>query len=233
MSAFMMSFAAFSFFAIALAVRSFIPALKHTDTTLANGLEVAAVWLVPWFVMNGWGAGMSSFTSGMLSVSNIFVKDLFEPWYLRQHNLSNAERDRLVVKVARGFILCMALITVGVGFYPPPFIWTLINIKDGLIIQFFPMFLLGFMWRGVTRRGVEIGWTCGVLGMLFWSFVSKPPLGLPVAGIPALIVNVILLVVISLAIPEKQELKDEREVLRRLGSPQAEAERAAAALAKV
>ena len=71
-----------------------------------------------------------------------------------------------------------------------------------------------------------------MLCMLIWSFVFKPPLGLPVAGIPALIVNVILLVVISLAIPEKQELKDEREVLRRLGSPEAEAERAAAAAAQ-
>jgi Na+/proline symporter len=109
----------------------------------------------------------------------------------------------------------MALITVGVCFYPPPFIWTLINITHGSLIQFFPVFMIGFLWRGVTRLGAQCGWTCGVLCMMLWSFVYEPPLG-PLAGIDALIVNTIVLVVVSLAVPEKKELKEQREEMRRL-----------------
>ncbi len=229
MSGAMVSFAAFSYYAIALAVRSFIPDIKNTDTTLATGLQVAAVWLVPWFVMNAWGGGMSNFTSGMLSVANIFIKDLFEPWFVRRRNIPPGdERNRLIIIATRIFIVCMAFVTVLVCFYPPPFIWTLINITHGSLIQFFPMFMIGFLWRGVTRLGAQVGWTCGVLCMMMWSFVYKPPLG-PLAGIDALIVNAILLIVVSLLVPEKQELKDEREALRRVASPEAEAERTVAA----
>ena len=67
-----------------------------------------------------------------------------------------------------------------------------------------------------------------MLCMMMWSFVYKPPLG-PLAGIDALIVNATILIIVSLLVPEKQELKDEREALRRLASPEAEAERAIAA----
>ncbi|MGA2991015.1 MAG: sodium:solute symporter family protein [Candidatus Korobacteraceae bacterium] len=216
MSATMVAFAAFSYFATGLAVNSFIPNITKTDETLAAGLQVAAVWLVPWFVMNAWGGGMSNFTSGMLSVANIFIKDLFEPWYVRRNNLApGPKRDRLIILTARIFIVCMALITVGVCFYPPPFIWTLINITHGSLIQFFPVFMIGFLWRGVTRLGAQCGWTCGVLCMMLWSFVYEPPLG-PLAGIDALIVNTIVLVVVSLAVPEKKELKEQREEMRRL-----------------
>lgn len=228
MSGAMTAFAAFSFFAIGLAVRSFIPNIAKTDTTLMTGLQVAAVWLVPWFVMNGWGSGMSSFTCNMLSSANIFIKDLFEPWYVHRHDLSGEKRDRLVVAASRGLIVFLALITLLVAFYPPVFIWTLVNLNNGTVIQFFPMFLLGFLWRGVTRRGVEVGWTCGMLCMLMWSFVFKPPSLGPIAGIDGLLVNLVVTVVVSLVVPEKAELKNEREVLRRLGSPEAEAERVAA-----
>lgn len=215
MSGAMVSFAAFSYFAIGLAVRSFIPDIKETDGTLAAGLQAAAVWLVPWFVMNAWGGGMSNFTSGMLSVANIFIKDLFEPWYVRRRDIpAGPKRDRVIILAARLFIVVMALSTVGVCFYPPPFIWTLINITHGSLLQFFPVFVLGFMWRGVTRLGAQVGWTCGVLCMMLWSFVYKPPLG-PLAGIDALIVNAAVLIVVSLLVPEKQTLKDQREEMRR------------------
>ena len=229
MSAAMTSFAAFSYYTIGLSVRSFIPNLAKTDTTLATGLEVAAVWMVPWFVMNCWGGGMSSFTCGALSAANIFIKDIFEPWFVSRHEISGEKRDRLVIKTSRVFILCLALITVCVGFFPPPFIWSLINLKDGMILQTFPMFLFGFLWRGVTRLGVKLGWTCGLACMLMWSFVFQPPFGprIPMAAVDALLLNAIILVVVSLALPEKQELKDEREALRRLGSPEAEAAREA------
>jgi hypothetical protein len=50
---------------------------------------------------------------------------------------------------------------------------------------------------------------------MLWSFVYEPPLG-PLAGIDALIVNTIVLVVVSLAVPEKKELKEQREEMRRL-----------------
>jgi Na+/proline symporter len=168
----MVGLSALSFLTIALAVHSFAPDIKQTDTTLATGLELAAPWLIPWFVMNAWGGGMSAFTAGLLSVANIFIKDIFEPWYVRRRNVApGPHQDRVIVLSARVFISCMILITAGVSFYPPPFIWSLINITLGSLLQFFPMFVFGFLWRRVTWLGAASGWTIGVIAMFLWSFV--------------------------------------------------------------
>jgi len=216
----MVAFCAFSYLSIALAVRTFLPNIKNTDTTLATGLQVAAAWLIPWFVMNAWGSGMSNFTAGLLSTANIFVKDIFEPWYVRRHNIPlGPKRDRLIILAARTFIVCIVLITVCVSFYPPVFIWTLMNLWAGSFVQFFPLFMLGFLWRGVTRLGAVLGLTSGIICMALWSFVLKSPLGL-VPGINALAVNTVVLVVVSLLIPEKKQLKEQRDAMRKLASPE-------------
>lgn len=104
------------------------------------------------------------------------------------------------------------------------------NLWAGSFIQFFPLFMLGFLWRGVTRLGASLGLTSGILCMVLWSFIFKSPFGI-VPGINSLAVNTVVLVVTSLLVPEKQELKDEREELRRVASPEAEADRAIAAAA--
>lgn len=223
----MVAFAGFSYLLIALSVRSLLPAIKNTDTTLASGLQLAAAWLIPWFVMNAWGGGMSTFTGGLLSTSNIFIKDIFEPWYVRRHNIpAGPQRDRLVIIGARTFIVCIVLITIGVCFYPPPFIWTLINLNIGSLIQFSPLLILAFLWRGVTRLGAQAGFTAGVVCMVLWSFFFKSPLGI-FPGFNALVVNTIVLVVISLLVPEKQELKEQRETIRRLALLEDKKEKAA------
>jgi Na+/proline symporter len=214
----MVGLSGLSFLIIALSVHAYAPDIKQTDTTLATGLELAAPWLIPWFVMNAWGGGMSAFTAGLLSVANIFIKDMFEPWYRRRHNLAaGPESDRPIVFAARIFITCMIVITAGVSFYPPPFIWSLINITLGSLLQFLPMFALGFLWRRVTWLGAASGWTVGVACMFLWSFVFKPPFG-PLAGVDALAVNAVVLILVSLLVPEDQALKDQREVLRKLAT---------------
>jgi hypothetical protein len=68
--------------------------------------------------------------------------------------------------------------------------------------------------------------------MVLWSFVLKSPFGI-VPGINSLVVNTVVLVAVSLLIPEKKELKEKREELRRLGSPEAEAERGVPGVAPV
>ena len=219
----MVGLSALSFLTIALAVHSFAPDIKQTDTTLATGLELAAPWLIPWFVMNAWGGGMSAFTAGLLSVANIFIKDIFEPWYVRRRNVApGPHQDRLIVLSARVFISCMILITAGVSFYPPPFIWSLINITLGSLLQFFPMFVFGFLWRRVTWLGAASGWTIGVIAMFLWSFVFKPPFG-PLAGVNALAVNVVVLIIVSLLVPETKERKAQREALRELATSSVDA----------
>lgn len=226
-SAAMTAFAGFSYYATGLAVHSLIPNLAKSDTALATSLEVVAVWLIPWFVMNCWGAGMSSFTSGMLSSANIFVKDLFEPWYLPRHNLSGEKRDQLIIKVSRLFIVFLALVTVCVGFFPPPFIWSLINLKDGLILQAFPMFMLGFLWPRITRVGVIFGWTAGLGCVILWTFFFQPPFGprIPMTPIDSLIVNTVVLVIVSLAVGENEQAKRAREEMRQLANPKTEVEK--------
>jgi solute:Na+ symporter, SSS family len=216
LSGVMVALSALTFLTIGLAVHSFAPDIKQTDTTLATGLELAAPWLIPWFVMNAWGGGMSAFTAGLLSVANIFIKDAFEPWYVSRHAAGDSpDKNRQIVLASRGFIVCMILITAGVSFYPPPFIWSLINITVGSLLQFFPMFVLGFSWRRVTWLGAASGWTAGVICMALWSFVYKPPFG-PLAGVDALAVNVAVLIVVSLLVPETKERRATREALRTL-----------------
>jgi hypothetical protein len=53
--------------------------------------------------------------------------------------------------------------------------------------------------------------------MFLWSFVFKPPFG-PLAGVDALAVNAVVLILVSLLVPEDQALKDQREVLRKLAT---------------
>jgi Na+/proline symporter len=219
----MLSFASLSYFLIGLAVHAILPDIRNTDTALAAGLETAGVWLVPWFVMNAWGSGMSNFTAGMISVSNIFIKDIFEPWHTRRYRTAaGPQRDRVVMRATYAWMVVLALVTLGVCFYPPPFIWNLINLTMGLFLQFAPMLVLGLLWRGSTRLAAQISWTAGVALMFLWSFVLKPPVG-PLAGFNALIVNTFIFVVVSLLVPEKQEVKDQREAMRILASPETEA----------
>ena len=219
----MTAFCALCFLIIALAVGKFAPGLKHTDTALATGLGVAAPWLIPWFVMNAWGGGMSSFTAGMLSVANIFVKDIFEPLSARRRQeMTKERRDRLTMRISRGFIVCVALLSLAVSAYPMPFIWALINVTVGGLLQFLPMFVLGFLWRGMTRLGASVGWSSGVICMFLWSFVTKPPLG-PLAGVDALLVNFAVSLAVAVLLPEREEDKAARDRLRALASIEADA----------
>ncbi len=205
-----------SFLLIALAVNRLAPGLKHTDATLVTGLGLAAPWLIPWFVMNAWGGGMSSFTAGLLSITNIFIKDIFEPWYAGQgKSVSVEQRNKITINASRIFILLLALLSLLVSAYPLPFIWALINLTVGGLLQFLPMFLFGFLWRGFTRSGAISGWTLGVVCMCLWSFVLKPPLG-PLAGVDALIVNILISLGVSLLLPESTAIKDARDLLRAL-----------------
>jgi Na+/proline symporter len=217
LSGVMLCFACLTYLAIGLSARAILPyVLKNTDTTFATALTYAAPWLVPWFVMNAWGGGMSNFTAGMLSVSNIFIKDIFEPWYMQRKNIpSGPRRDRLVILATRSWMTFLALITLCVCFSPPPFLWDLINLTLGLFLQFAPLFVFGFYWKGATRLGAQFAWTTGWVLMLFWSFGPKPPIFGPLAGLNALIVNAVVFVVVSLLVPEKPELKAEREEMRR------------------
>jgi Na+/proline symporter len=217
LSGVMLCFACLTYLAIGLSARAILPAvLKNTDTTFATALTYAAPWLVPWFVMNAWGGGMSNFTAGMLSVANIFIKDLFEPWYVRRTGIaSGLKHDKTIMLVTRWWMVFLALITLGVCFAQPPFLWNLINLTLGLFLQFAPLFIFGLFWKGSTRLGAQVSWTAGWALMLLWSFGPKPPIFGPLAGLNALIVNAILFVVVSLLFPEKAEAKVERDEMRR------------------
>jgi len=223
----MLSFASLSYLLIGLSVHAMMPDIRNTDTALATGIQAAGVWLVPWFVMNAWGSGMSNFTAGMISVSNIFIKDIFEPWYARRFGTpAGPRRDRIVMRVTKVWMVTLALLTLGVCFYPPPFIWNLINLTMGLFLQFAPMLILGLFWRGSTRLAAQCSWTVGVALMFLWTFVLEPPFG-PLAGFNALMVNAFIFVVVSLLVPEKQELREQRESMRMLASPNTDGEASA------
>jgi Na+/proline symporter len=75
------------------------------------------------------------------------------------------------------------------------------------------MFLLGLGWRGVTRLGAQVGWTTGVSCQFLWTFFAKPPSG-TMAGFDAVVVNTIVMILVSLVVPERQELKQQREAMR-------------------
>ena len=98
---------------------------------------------------------MATFTAGMLSTANIFIKDIFEPWYVRRNNiLPGPKLDHLIILAARLFMMFLAAVTVVVCFYPPPFIWNLINVTLGLFLPVLPNVLVGtWMARRNASRG--------------------------------------------------------------------------------
>ncbi len=76
--------------------------------------------------------------------------------------------------------------------------------------------------------GAQVGWATGLGCMVLWTFFYQPPYG-TLAGLNAAVVNLIVLVVVSLLVPEKQELKDEREAIRQFASQDSDVVAAAAA----
>ena len=188
-----------------------VPNIKNTDTTLPVVIGAAAAWLLPFFVVNAWGSGMSNFSAGMLSTANIIVKDMYEPWKQRSSEQSQ-QKQSAPIWVARIIMLLLSGVTLLVCLGNPPFIWTLIAITISFFLQLSPMLIFGLYWRGSSRAGALTSWVAGVVLVFIWTFWTSSPFGL-FPGLVALGVNCVLYIAVSLIIPDDVATRKARNEL--------------------
>lgn len=210
--------AGLAFFILGISARAVVPGLSATaaQTSLSASLTKAASWMIPFYIVSLWGAGMSGLSSGMLSTANMFTKDLYiriwKPEWL-DFLKPNADRDRVTVRVGRIFMVAVAAFSAVIAGPQPSFIWTLINIMLAFFLQLFPMFFLGLYWKRVSRVAVTYSLVVGVALAIYWSFLAKPPFGFQ-AGLAALIVNSAIFVGLSLLTTDSEADVKERNAIR-------------------
>jgi solute:Na+ symporter, SSS family len=176
------------------------PNIKNTDTTMPVIIGAAAAWLLPFFVVNAWGSGMSNFSAGMLSTANIIIKDIYEP-LKRRTSPASEETPSAPIWIARAIMLALSCFTLLVCLGNPPFIWTLISITISFFLQLSPILVLGLYWRKSSRVGAIVSWMMGVALVVVWTFWLPSPYGL-FPGLVALGANIVLYVAFSLLVPD-------------------------------
>ena len=199
----MLGIGSISYLVFGLAAEKLVPGgIKNTDTTLPTVLTIAAGWLIPFFIINAWGSGMSNFSAGMLSTANIFVKDLYQPYVVGKQGAVSVSEGNVgrPILVARIVMVVLSAVTLLVCLGNPPFIWSLIAMTISFFLQLTPMFILGLYWRGSSRVGAVTSWTVGVALTVLWTFVLAPPFGI-FPGLTALLINTVLFAIVSLLVP--------------------------------
>jgi solute:Na+ symporter, SSS family len=200
-----------SYLIFGLAGNKIAPGIQNTDTTLPVIIGAAAAWLLPFFVVNAWGSGMSNFSAGMLSTANIIIKDMYEPWK-RRGSARSQGGESSPLWLARVVMLVLSGVTLLVCIGNPPFIWTLINITISFFLQLAPILVFGLYWRKSSRAGAITSWVAGIALVFIWTFWTTTPFGL-FPGLLALGINCLLYIVVSLMVPDEQATMQTRNAL--------------------
>lgn len=111
--------------------------------------------------------------------------------------------DTSVLRVSRAFVLVVMAFSLWVAIASPGLIANLLLTAYDGITQFFPAVALSLLWRRVSRAGVSAGLIVGVGLVLFLVIGKHDPIWGMNAGFVALIANVVVLVVGSLAFPDR------------------------------
>ena len=187
---------AFIFFA-GFATVLIAPGLAQGDLAL---LTVARRSFPPWFlgVIGGAGAltAMVPASILVLTAATLFAKNLYRP--LVKPTMTDDE----VARLARVMVVVLGLVSLLLAIFSSTTLVSLLLMGYAGVTQFFPGVVLGIYWPRVNARAVLVGMIAGVATAVFLMLSHRDPWFGVSAGFVALCVNFLIVIALSLAVPE-------------------------------
>ena len=170
-----------------------LPGLEkgETDQVLARlcavimGQSTLGYWLVVMVFAAVLAALMSTADSALLSISSMFTRDIYQPYFRPQS--SEAELTR-VGKVASWVIIAL-LVLIAIG--TEKTLIRLLELKFEVLIQIVPCFFLGLYWRRLSAGTALTGMLVGLAIALGLTAMGTPRVWGFHAGVIGLAANVV------------------------------------------
>lgn len=175
--------------------------LKNVDSVLLD-IVVHAAHLSPWLVglmlSGALAAAMSTGANIAHSAATVAARDVAA-------KLWPGMNDAQVLRTTRALVLVIGALSYVLALVNPSSLVTTLLVAYGAIVQLLPLTLAALFWTRATQAGAFAGLISGTLLTILFDFVWKSPLGIN-PGIWGLVLNIVVLVVVSLATsPMSQE----------------------------
>ena len=150
---------------------------------LVMGESALGYWLVVAIFAAVLAALMSTADSALLSISSMFTKDIYLPYFRPQA----AEAELTKVGKICSWVIVAVLVAVAIG--TDATLVRLLELKFEILIQVVPCFFLGLYWKRLSARTALTGMVCGLAVALGLTFGGKPMIWGFHAGVIGLVVN--------------------------------------------
>ena len=163
-------------------------ALIMADSTLGY-------WLVVAVFAAALAALMSTADSALLSISSMFTKDIYKPYFRSQAD----EAEMTLVGKFSSWAIVVLLVVVAIG--TKATLVRLLELKFEVLIQVVPCFFMGLYWRRLSAGTALLGMVCGLVVALGLTWAGKPLIWGFHAGVVGLALNVVVCVAGTLLKP--------------------------------
>lgn len=155
---------------------------------------------------------MSTSDSQLLVASSSMSEDILKSFF--KINLS----EKASMLVARGVLLGISAVSIVIAWNPDNSVFQIVSFAwAGFGATFGPLMLAALFWKRVNKYGALSGLCAGGIMVFVWKFLIRPLGGIwdVYELLPAFIINLVVMVIVSLATKEPdKEITDEFELVR-------------------
>lgn len=197
----LMLYPLFVYVMIPILIIGFAGILAYKDTPLKNSdnvlldIVVNAAHLSPWLVglmlSGALAAAMSTGANIAHSAATVAARDIVA-------NFHQGMKDDQVLRLTRILVLVISALSYILALLNPASLVTTLLVAYGAIVQLLPLTLAVLFWPRATRAGAYAGLIAGTALTVLFDFVWKSPFAIN-PGIWGLILNIVVLVIVSLA----------------------------------
>ena len=153
---------------------------------MVMGDSVLAYWLVVAVFAAALAALMSTADSALLSISSMFTKDIYQPYFRPQAQ----EAELTKVGKISTWVIVIVLVWVAIGVDIT--LVRLLELKFEILIQVVPCFFMGLYWKRLTASTALVGMVCGLVVALGLTWAGHTMVWGFHAGVVGLIVNSVI-----------------------------------------
>ena len=164
---------------------------------LVMGDSALAYWLVVAVFAAALAALMSTADSALLSISSMFTKDIYQPYFRPQAQ----EAELTKVGKISTWVIVIVLVWVAIGVDIT--LVRLLELKFEILIQVVPCFFMGLYWKRLTAGTALVGMVCGLVVALGLTWTGHKMVWGFHAGVVGLIVNSVICAVGTALKPAK------------------------------
>jgi SSS family solute:Na+ symporter len=208
-----LGFSSLVFLFCGMALNRLVPGVSNSDNAILSGLDGHLKWVIPLFMVSVWGASISAASMQMLTVANIFIKELYVPIARKMGGDGSGAKGKRGVQVGRLVMLLTALVALLVSAGQPKAIYAFVGLVLGLFSQFGVLYFLTLFWKRTTRAGAWAGLVVGVGLSLLWQWVLPAPFGMQQPAALALVPNVAVVIGVSLLTPRFARTRSAEEAV--------------------